>query len=252
MELREIIESGILELYVLNRLSDEEVRQVETYIQQYPELAEEIQAIERAFFAIGRSVELPIASEIKEAILARVRGQFGGTSRGQNPLLGMVSSLLAIGLLAALYFWNSQRHQLNELQSEMVQNQIDCDSVKSEQSAQLARFNQIYSPNNKILAFQATENYPETQLYLHTNAASSTNFIQIQGLPAIAANQAYQLWSLKGNDPPRPLDVFQHSGALIEVDFIEGTNAYAITIEDRDGAETPNLDQLIGVVNVSS
>lgn len=47
------------------------------------------------------------------------------------------------------------------------------------------------------------------------------------------------------------MDVFEFDGSqFIEVDFEENTNAYAITIEEKGGAQSPNLDMLIGVFSV--
>ena len=47
MNSREYIESGILELYVFGKLSDEEIAEVNQMANQYPEVKEEITAIEK-------------------------------------------------------------------------------------------------------------------------------------------------------------------------------------------------------------
>ena len=104
---------------------------------------------------------------------------------------------------------------------------------------------------NRILNMTPTSGYPETQLLFHINTVDRQNFIQVQNLPGIAANQAFQLWSLKPGVDPIPLTVFkQGDDFIIPVDFEEGTGTYAITIEAEGGAQVPTLERLIGTVTV--
>ena len=50
MKLNEILESGLLELYVLGKLSGDELRIIEEALAQYPSLKGELLEIERALF----------------------------------------------------------------------------------------------------------------------------------------------------------------------------------------------------------
>ena len=47
MDIKKYISSGILELYVLGRVTEEQQREVENYADKYQEIREEIDAIER-------------------------------------------------------------------------------------------------------------------------------------------------------------------------------------------------------------
>ena len=40
-------------------------------------------------------------------------------------------------------------------------------------------------------------------------------------------------------------------GRLIEVDYVDGTEVYAITIEPEGGSESPTFENLIGTVSVA-
>lgn len=255
MELREIIESGLLELYVLNQLDASDRLMVEGYIQRYPELATEIKEIEQGYFAIGQNMAGTVSGDVKDEILRKARmltngsGQVRGSS---GSAFNVWSILLLTALLGSIFLWYTERQKLTQSNEEYALLQSNCDSLEAVRTAQFAMQQELYSPNNEILAFTATEAYPQTKLYFHTNANDGKNFIQVHGLPPINDDQSYQLWSLKGDDAPRPLNVFQGDDELFEVEFIEGSNAYAITIEQKGGAQSPNLEQLIGIVEVSS
>ncbi|MDX1685240.1 MAG: anti-sigma factor [Saprospiraceae bacterium] len=252
MELRDIIESGILELYVLNQLSEKERLEVEGYIEKYPELSKEIEEIEKGFFALGKSMEASVSPDAKNQLLDKIRNKPGaGHVRTGGSSFSPWYALLIAGIIGILLLWYLERNENSGLQEELAELRSTCDSLQNEQATQLAVYEQLYHPENRILAFEATENYPSARLYFHHNEATNKNFIQVLDLPEISDDQSFQLWSLKEDQAPAPLDVFEGQENLFEVDYIPGSNAYAITIEERGGAQTPNLEQLIGVVNIS-
>ncbi|MEO0041538.1 MAG: hypothetical protein RL329_986, partial [Bacteroidota bacterium] len=55
MNLREIIESGIIELYVMNGLPPDEAAQLEKMAQQHPEVRAEMDAIESALLRYAQA-----------------------------------------------------------------------------------------------------------------------------------------------------------------------------------------------------
>ncbi len=117
---------------------------------------------------------------------------------------------------------------------------------------QLDILRQLIEPNNKILPFTATPGFASTDLYLHTNKATRRNFIQVRSLPALADNQSFELWAIKPNQAPIPLNVFsQPDNGLIEVTYVDGTEVYAITIEPKGGTASPTMANLIGTVSVA-
>ena len=70
MNSREYIESGILELYVFGKLSDEEIAEVNQMAAQYPEVREEIKAIESAVINLSHSVAPHLSETNYEKIRA--------------------------------------------------------------------------------------------------------------------------------------------------------------------------------------
>lgn len=79
-EAKAYIESGILELYVLGQLNDQEQREVEAMAAKYPEVKQEIEAIEIAMeqYAMARSIEPSIG--LDQQILQKITDQEGHKS----------------------------------------------------------------------------------------------------------------------------------------------------------------------------
>ncbi len=260
MSIEEIKNSGILESYVLGDLSNAEQEQVRSYLLKFPELQNEVKEIERAFHAYAQSQSIPPRSELGKEILEKITKSDANPSpktenkknppRKNNFILPTVilASLFALSWILAYNMFQRKK----EIQQEYEDFKVICDSLEERSNASFAIMEQLKAEGNNIVALEATAKYPQTALYFHNNKVTKKNFIQVLNLPDISADQAFQLWSLKDGIDPIPLNVFVSDGGnfAFEVDHIDETNAYAITIEPAGGSTTPTLENLIGVISV--
>lgn len=271
MTAKEFRESGLLEYYVLGVLSDQEVAKVEGYLIQYPELQSDYLEIQRSIQEYAKAQSIQPRADLEDSILKSVR-ELGDKSPVKSPKVSPESSKLinnnsgnALGLfknlllltfgLATLFFawkYSQKGNEYSNLQSEYIALETSCDSLNEIQLEKIETFEKLNNINNRSINITPTGGYLETNLLFHFNEVDKQNFIQIKRMPAIASNQAYQLWSLKDGEDPIPLTVFKDSGdIIIPVDFEEGTGTYAITIEAEGGATVPTLSRLIGTISVA-
>jgi len=258
VDIAEIRSSGLLELYIIDQLSPAEKAEVEGYLVSYPELREDLKEIERSLEFVAMSAARPAPPGLKTKILDEIKNtpSSGGTGSGASGTGflggGLLAAVLGGGLLVMGFFLVQKNNTVYQLQQVLNTQRDSCDQSTQALNAQLDLLRQLTYPDNKILPFQATPGYAATDLYLHYNVVTKRSFIQVRNLPALAANQSFQLWSLKPNQAPSPLTVFDiPSNGLIEVTFEAGTDTYAITIEPKGGRETPTLENLIGTVSVA-
>lgn len=257
MSLNDIRNSGLLELYVLGQLEASEIQEVESALRSYPELKTDLREIESALYQYAKIHSVTPSSDVKSKILEEARNSKTSTNSSEQasrPQSGSMFNALAWSLLAlsalltAAYLWKNKEYDtLLQEHSEQI---AQCDSLNTAHEERLALLDQIQDPHTRIIPIAATEKYPETDIYFFNNDDSGRNILQLQNLPQLAENESFQLWSLKGDSAPIPLDVFESDQLLLEVDFVEASNAYAITIEPKGGSQTPNLDQLIGVFTI--
>jgi len=243
----------------MDQLTPAEKAEVEGYLTSYPELMTDLHEIGRSLELYAMSAAKTAPSGLKEKILNDIRDS---TPKNSSPsdsgiqsgfgAWRAIAALLGLGaVLFGFMFWQKNT-ALNSLQSEHFALRDSCDQTTQQLTAQLEILRQLTFPDNRIIPFQATPGFASTDLYLHYNAVTKRNFIQVRNLPSLAANQSFQLWSLKPDQAPEPLTVFEiPSNGLIEVAFVAGTDTYAITIEPRGGRETPTLENLIGTVSVA-
>lgn len=257
MNLKEIRESGLLELYLLGMCNDTDKQVVEDALARYPELQNDVQSIGDSLETYAKIHQVQPSPGLKEKILQDARSkdlfesgikEIPKNSSWKVNTLAMTLGALLLGMLA----WHfSRQSDFEDIQEEYEILKAQCDSIHNAAERRYAIINQLQSPDNQIIPLTPTEDYQSTQLSLVYNKAQNTNFIQVQNLPNITDQQSFQLWSLKTDQAPIPLTVFQGTeGIFIPVDYEEGTATYAITIEPYGGQEAPSLDQLIATVTI--
>ena len=257
MTLKEIRDSGLLELYAIGTADAEEQSLVEQALTDHPELLNDLKQISDTLLGYASAHSIEPGQGLKDNILKEVGGVKKEKSEKELPKSNKIWPGLA-GILALLCLWlgylmNQQQNTSNTLRTQYNILVHQCDSVRQERDIQYASLESLTDPDNEILIVTATPKYSSTLLYLYHNDTDQINFIQIKNLPPIDnVNQSFQLWSLKGSDAPIPLDVFQSNGNdLVEVSHVLDTDVYAITIEPKGGSQSPTLDDLIGTFSVS-
>ena len=242
----------------MGQLSAREQAIVLQHLADFPILRAEVQRIERALetYALAASVQAPAG--IKQRILDEI-GRTGNQTVTQ-PMKGVSSiwRLLAIlGILAVavlIYLLLQKDEEVNQIQQRLDIVIDSCAQQNQQNIAQISILQQLTLPDNEILRMTGTPAFPQTDLYFHHNPVTQRNFIQVRELPTLAANQSFQLWSLKPDVAPIPLTVFQQQqpSQILEVQYEDATASYAITIEPLGGQNAPTLANLIGIVNVGA
>lgn len=238
----------------MDQLSSAEKTEVESYLYTHPELVAELREIEKSLELFAGSAAIQPPSGVKERLMDSIRKDSSRAVRTRTTSSGLWPALAAVfglGLLLLGYLFYQKDQETRQLQSEMSSLRDTCNATTNQLTDQLNVLRQLTLPHNKILPFSPTPGFAQTDLYLHHNKETRKNFIQVRNLPDIADNQTFQLWSIKPNQAPAPLDVFDlPPDGLVEVQFVDATEVYAITIEPEGGSESPTLAHLIGTVSV--
>ena len=260
MDVKAIRESGLLELYLMGACDESDKKIVEQALEQYPELQQDLAEISEALEQYGALHGIQPGEKLKDAIMQEAKRS--NQSYSSDPDLkvatdrrsGVLRTLSILGslgtLLFGLLYFNAQNEN-REFQKEFEEYKLLCDSLEEASQLEYAFIDDLQHPSNRILPFTSTGTFANVAFYMIYNEELQKNFLQIDRLPPITPQQSYQLWSLKPDQAPIPLNVFQgDEGLIIPVDFEDGTATYALTIEPRGGQESPTLSNLIGTVNV--
>lgn len=259
MDIKEYIESGVLELYVAGSLTEEENKKVYENLLLYPELMQEVKNIESKVTSLTAAV----APDEKEYSFKRLLMKMVDESARKAkvvPLQSKSSNLiqytgwaasLVIGMF--LFYTVSQNTEVqnqldytvsqnNELQTTLAQAKSDL--TNKENILSNIRFKDIVT-----VPLQGQKVSPESYAKVYWNKGKNKIFIDVQGLPDPPEGKVYQLWSLKLN-PLTPtslgvLDTFIADGdKIFEITNTNASEAFGITLEPEGGSESPTLEQL--------
>jgi len=115
MTLDEILQSGILELYVLGQLTEQEIQEVESAMKRYPQLKSEVVEIEQALFKYDGLFKTPPPAGTLDSILAQTNttnNKDVNTQKGGFNWSGIVSAILGFSLLASVFFYHQKTNEL--------------------------------------------------------------------------------------------------------------------------------------------
>jgi len=279
-ESKAYIETGILELYVLGQLNATEQREVEEMAVRFPEIKEEIAAIEIAMeqYAVNHAI-IPssgLEQQIFEKITTSVKtnpaiqqdeakivplapDHSASTIRTLRYALVACIGLLIISVIA-LYTahdkLNAANQQIASLSTERQKFAATVSYMKDE-NKDLQEIAAISSdPTWTLVKLAGTKLSPKANMMVYWHKAGQHVLVDNtkMALPENDATHQYQLWALV-NGKPVDLGVFdaqsQPKKLLLAMKEIGNAQAFAVTLEKRGGSASPTMEKMVAMGGVS-
>lgn len=273
MNIKEYIESGILEAYVTGSVSEQERREVQCLSSVYPEIKQELNSIEETMAQFSREYTVPAPAHIKANIMAAIAQEeqipalksisqenepkdsetndTDAPKRRKDParfpwrMAATILLLVSSGLLYFLITLEDDYKSEIETQRENLthlQNQIDeISRTYTDKSDQLAL---ITKPGTlKIPLNPASESFQGTAI-VFWDSSNKDVYLDPAYLPTINEDQQYQLWALLDGKPIDLGTVLKGDIGFQKMKNTEEADAFAITLEPIGGSEAPTLEQL--------
>ncbi|WP_452602400.1 anti-sigma factor [Pontimicrobium sp. MEBiC06410] len=262
MDSKTYIESGILELYVAGSLSEEENEAVYKMMQQYPEVTEEVIAIEAAIIKLTAGVapntsSTVIYNSVKDKLEllnsdTKDTKVIPMTSKKTNwfAYTGWAASIILGGSLLWMVNQNNtleSQIQTAEIDKDFLEIQIENSKLDLADTKKLLNVLRDKDVISVPLAGQAV--YPEAYAKAYWNKKDQTVYFDLQGLPEPPEGKVYQVWSLTLN-PLTPtslgtIDNFKtDDNKIFNLENTNESQAFGITLEPAGGSESPTLEQL--------
>ena len=273
MDIKAYIESGILEAYILGSLPDDEVQLVEANIALFPELGDELLAIEKAMLQLnaGDAIEPPagLQDTIWDAIQASAPTANTRPDESQGPKTAKVIPLnpeyrkpmqwkyaaiwiaLIGSLLVNVMLWSPGRQQKEE--REALNDRMDHMLTEQKQLAgllgdyQKAKGMMADTGMQTIVMHTMQKGHPMAAT-LYWSKASGEAFVAIDGLPEPPKGMQYQLWVIQAG---KPVDMgvlpnnMANTPAMQKVSKpVTNGEAFAITLEKEGCSPVPTMQNL--------
>ena len=272
MDIKQYIESGILESYVLGGATSQEIREVECLSSIYPEIKTELTSIQEGMEEYIKTIAVTPPPEIKARVMSQINKTKQESPNHENNLrvikksdhaeqkrnnsgfykIGIAASIITIVGLFAYQFNLNQK--LNSSHNELAKlkeiNESNSTLLIDSLNKIKGRENLIASSTTNTITLNGTDVSPESSVRVFWNKNSSEIVITQDNLPNPSEDKQYQLWGLV-DGAPVSLGMLDKKELISEVRKIslEKVDAFAITLEKNGGSPTPNLEQLFVIGN---
>lgn len=279
MDIKTYISSGKLELFVLGELNETEQQEVMAMAKKYPEVQKELESIEEAMFAFdqisGKKPSPGLKNKIFESLDQEEMEADGISSKTlekapeeksvvkevkidlwkQYAVAASLVAVLAVG--AAIYFATRYYDVEERFTLALQQNAVLAEEVQSNQ----VKFDQLDTSMEQLLAgdFQRVpmrgEGLPmqeDALVDVYWDQNSKEVLLSVNQLADLDENNDYQLWAI-GEEGPIGIGLVNPGErlSLQQMALAQGAQAFAITIEPKGGSESPTLEKLVVLGEVS-
>ena len=276
MELKDIISSGLLELYITGLASEEETLQVENWAEQHPEVKKEIEELQNVMerYALAQAIQpdetlkekilsrIQPDNSVKEKIFSRIQSSnkqepfsvIKTPEKNENAKIYSIPSyfkwavaasvILLIGSLIFNYtFYNKYQNTSKDLQSAQQELQ------KQQQLAEAMNkdMDVMTDKNAMPVVLSGTEKSPDALAKIFWMKNTGDVYVDPRNLPQTPAGMQYQLWAIVDGKPVDAGMISTEKGIyhIQKMKSFGKAQAFAITLEKAGGSPTPTMDQMI-------
>ena len=260
MNVKDYIESGILEAYALGLLKPAEMQEVEAVASKNPAVKLQLKAEVEAMGALTKAYSVNPPAHLREQILKAAKGNEPPQQEETKAEKSKTNNSTKFWMIAATFLFlvstgiNFRQYQnVEKLNQELSISQIKIAELESETEVMVARYNKLEN-NYTVLTHPQTTQFvmkgvegrdPNMRADVYWNAKSKMVYLNIKSMPAAPEGKVYQLWALKDG---QPIDMGVLKGAeglqMQELGRVPGADAFAVTLEPQGGSVNPTLEEM--------
>ncbi|TDQ14963.1 anti-sigma-K factor RskA [Algoriphagus boseongensis] len=267
MNIQDYIESGKLELFLLGELNEREREEVLTLAKTYPEIQQELDALEEAMFAFDQATGPKPSNKVKDKIFASLDNEFQKeekktiefkpTAPNQVKLgpwrgLAAAASLIAVLASAAAIFFASKFYDTEEKFTALLQDQQvmadNLNQVKLQYEETDSRLDRLVSGDFRRVEMkgEALPMQKDAKVDVFWDQKAQEVFVAVNNLNSLSSEFDYQLWAI-GKDGPVGIGLVNpgEKFTLQQMQAVAEAGAFAITIEPKGGSKAPTLNKLV-------
>lgn len=265
MDIQSYIASGKLELFVLGELSEREEAEVLELAARYPEIREELNQIEEAFFQLDNQTGNGPSADLQSKVMETWEKEVLGASKPEAKEVVLqpwktyfaAASLTAVFASAVAVYFATQYFGLNQRFLALVEEKAvlaeDLDRYKVNYEQVDTQLDVLLTGNfvkipMKGDAFEIEKN---ARVDVWWDQSASNVFVSVNQLALLEGDYDYQLWAI-GDAGPVGIGLVnsQQAFSLQQMESVRNAGAFAITIEPKGGSASPTLEKLVVIGNI--
>jgi anti-sigma-K factor RskA len=270
LDIKEFISSGILEAYVSGIATPEEIKQVREMEELYPEIKNEIDAIESFLVSYSETLTKLPSAETKNKIQnrlfksgnnneAKVIGLKAEDGSRRNSVFRFVAAACIAALMISTTFNFILSNKFNKIQDELTkirnENNELAEQMDELQTTLFEKNNElaiIMKPGSKIVSLKGMGNSPSSHAMIVWNPKDKMVLLNSISLPAPPEGMQYQLWALMDGKTVNAgvFDLNEGGSVMLKMQDMPPAQAFAVTLEKIGGSKIPNMNAMYLMGNV--
>ncbi|MBT8263412.1 MAG: anti-sigma factor [Bacteroidia bacterium] len=252
-ETHDIIESGILERYLLGELSKDEMASLEYSLEADSELKAHFQQLELDMEKMAMENAVTPSGNVKQALFRQLEGDTDkkiikiNSRKPTRTYTAIAASLAVLFLLSSFWLYQKMSGIQEDLRVVREQNDLLLDEnedlVKNYDET-IQWLEELNSADTEKLIMKGNDLMPEARAISYVNHKNKTVILNAAGLPELPADKDYQLWAdVEGE--MIDMGVIPKDTDMAVMTYIEEAESLNITIEPAGGNDHPTVSNLI-------
>lgn len=282
MNVKEYIESGILDAYVLGALTQEECAEVQANMAQYPEVAAEVAAIEASMQSFAEDNATPPPAFMKEKIWDAIQAEADVAptpqkeeekpaatktipfpaeerKRQNNWSRAAIWAALIGSLLTNIILWSQSN--TNEQKVAAYTSIVDSLKVQEQKLATLvADFKKEKDmqadPTMQAIVMRSMKDDKRMAGTIYWSKEKGDAYLALHNMPMPEEGKQYQLWVIADG---KPVDMGVISNDMVAngtmqkvAKLVKDGQAFAISLEKEGGSPVPTMEEIYVLGAVAS
>ncbi len=255
MNKQEIINTGLIEQYVLGLTDLKETQLVEQLAAQDKEIQQYINELRSGLDKYATAYAIDPPADLKQKVLKHIEtidppppANWNTATAPASPVWPWLSLAAAVALVfSTFWFFQENRNSQQELAS--IQQDFDafktaCESQQLDQEQLQKNYALLKDENTRHIHLRGSALAPKSLVVVYWNPAQKAALLNSVDLPPPPEGKTYQLWAdIEGEMVD--MGVLKHApGTPLEIPFMVAAESLNITLEDAGGAKHPTVSRL--------
>lgn len=263
MTARELIDSGLLEAYVIGQADAQESALVERMRASDAAVREELERIEEGLELFALKSALPPPASTRAKVMERISAPRSAhapivrelpVTRSAPASWSWLAAASVVALLLSatgnFMLWRELRSTRTELARLETEHEVLAQDLHVQRTSYQHSQEQlavVMDPRTDLVALSGTANAAGAKARVYWDHGANRVFLDVLNLPDPPAGKQYQLWALVDGTPVDAgvFDMSADAQGLQRMKDITRAQAFAVTLEKTGGSPTPDLEALV-------
>lgn len=224
----------------------------------YPEIQNELFQLQENIENVAKTFAKPVPSGVKEELLRKIKStpqeekeeetiihSIAPTKKREIfSVMNIAASILFLIAASFIALFIQTKNENQEVLAQAELQKENADSLAALNKKNLAILEHVSNTNTKEIELAGTDKYSSSSAKVFWNSNTSEVYAILEDLEELPQEYQYQLWALV-DGVPVDMGAYDNQKVYFEKGSIEKAMAFAITIENRGGVETPTLDKMV-------